>query len=80
MTIRLADTHAHLDLPEILSDQEEVLARAGEAGVALIVNVGIGLENSRQVLATARKHPGIRATINATAEYEANARGGKIPW
>ena len=78
MTIRLADTHAHLDLPEILSDQEEVLARAGEAGVALIVNVGIGLENSRQVLATARKHPGIRATIGVHPHAAASLQDGDL--
>ena len=63
MTIRLADTHAHLDLPELEPDLDGVLARAREAGVALIINVGIGLENSRQVLATARRLPGVRATV-----------------
>jgi len=63
MPIRLADSHAHLDLPELAPDREAVLRRAREAGVALIVNVGIGLENSRQALATARKYPGVFATI-----------------
>jgi TatD DNase family protein len=63
MTLRLADTHAHLDLPEIAPDRDAVLGRAREAGVKLIINVGIDLENSRQVLATARKYPGLRAAI-----------------
>jgi len=63
MTLRLADAHAHLDLPEILPDQEEVLRRAQAAGVALIINVGIGLKNCRQVLNTARRHPGVFATV-----------------
>jgi TatD DNase family protein len=63
MPIRLADSHAHLDLPELAPDREAVLRRARQAGVALIVNVGIGLENSRQTLATARKYPGVFATI-----------------
>jgi len=78
MTIRLADTHAHLDLPEILPDQEEVLARAREAGVALIINVGIGLENSRQVLATARKHPHVRATIGIHPHAAASLKDGDL--
>jgi TatD DNase family protein len=78
MTIRLADTHAHLDLPEILPNQDAVLGRAREAGVALIVNVGIGLENSRQVLATARKHPGIRATIGIHPHAAASLHDGDL--
>ncbi len=63
MTMRLADAHAHLDLPELQPDQGEVLQRAREAGVALIINVGIGLNQSRQVLNTARKCSGVFATI-----------------
>ncbi|MBM4274035.1 MAG: TatD family deoxyribonuclease [Deltaproteobacteria bacterium] len=59
----LADSHAHLDMPEFAPDQAAVVARATEAGVALIINVGIGLENSSQVLATARKFPGVFATV-----------------
>ena len=78
MTIRLADTHAHLDLPEILPDREEVLNRAREAGVALIINVGIGLENSRQVVATARKYPGIRAAIGIHPHAAASLKDGDL--
>jgi len=59
----LADAHAHLDLPEILPDQEEVLTRARAAGVALIINVGIGVKNSRQVLKTAHRYPEVFATV-----------------
>lgn len=63
MSVRLADAHAHLDLPEMLPDQEAVVRRAQEAGVALIINVGIGLKQSRQAVNTARKFPGVFATI-----------------
>jgi TatD DNase family protein len=63
MPLRLADAHAHLDLPEILPDQEEVLRRAKAAGVGLIINVGIGLNNSRQVLKTAYRYPEVFATV-----------------
>src|SRR4030042_3175437 len=78
MTIRLADTHAHLDLPELLPDQNAVLRRAREAGVDLIINVGIGLRNSRQVLATARKHPGLRATIGLPPHAAASLKEGDL--
>lgn len=63
MSILLADSHAHLDLPELRPDREAVLQRAREAGVALIINVGIDVAQAGQVLATARRHPGIFATL-----------------
>lgn len=78
MTIRLADTHAHLDLPEIEPDRDAVLGRAREAGVELIINVGIGLENSRQALATARRYPGLRATIGVHPHAAASLKDGDL--
>jgi TatD DNase family protein len=63
MPIRLADAHAHLNLPEIEADQAAVLRRAREAGVQLIINVGISRENCRRVLATARKYSQVFATL-----------------
>ncbi len=60
---RLADSHAHLDLEELAPDQDEVLGRAREAGVALIVNVATGLADARQVIGTAGKYPGVYAAV-----------------
>jgi len=76
--MRLADTHAHVDLPELEPDQQAVLERARAAGVNLIINVGIGLENSRQVLATARKHPGMRAAIGVHPHAAASLKDGDL--
>ena len=44
-------------------DQEAVLKRAYDAGVRLLINIGISLENSRQVVATARTYPGVFACV-----------------
>lgn len=63
MSIRLADSHAHLDLEEVAADQVAVLRRAREAGVALIINVATGLPDARQVMGTARQHPGVYAAV-----------------
>jgi TatD DNase family protein len=63
MSIRLADSHAHLDLEDHFPDQAAVLKRAWEAGVHLVINVATGLADAPQVLATARKFPGIVAII-----------------
>jgi TatD DNase family protein len=61
--IRLADAHTHLDMPEYATDQDHVIEQARLAGVGLIINVGISLENSHQVIATARKYPWIFAAV-----------------
>ncbi len=63
MTFLLADSHAHLDLPELAPDREAVLCRAREAGVALIINVATGLRDAAQVLTTARTTPGVFAVL-----------------
>jgi TatD DNase family protein len=63
MSIRLADSHAHLDLEGHFPDQAAILARAREAGVHLIINVATGLADAPRVLDTARNHPGIFAVI-----------------
>ena len=63
MSIRLADSHAHLDLEDHFPDQAAVLRRAQEAGVLLVINVATGLDDAPQVIATARTSPGIVAII-----------------
>ena len=61
--IRLADAHAHLDLPEYAADRSQVIEAARKAGITLIINVGISLQNSREVIATAQENPRIFATV-----------------
>jgi TatD DNase family protein len=63
MSFYLVDAHAHLDEPELRSQKEAVLARAREAGVGLIINVGVSLENSRLVVETAERYPEVFATV-----------------
>jgi len=63
MSFHLADTHAHLDEPQLRHIKDAVLARAREAEVRLIVNVGIGQESSRQVVETAQRYPEVFATV-----------------
>lgn len=61
--LRLADSHAHLDLAEYQTDQAQVIQRAWEEGVVLIINISISVANAAQVLATAEKHAWIYATV-----------------
>ena len=63
MATYLADAHAHLDEPELRNVKEAVLRRAREAGVGLIVNVGVGRENSQRAVETAIRYPEVFATV-----------------
>ena len=57
------DTHAHLDSAQYRDDREEVIARAGRAGVGLICNVGYDLPSSQRSVALAQAHDGIYASV-----------------
>ena len=59
----LSDTHAHLDFPEFNDDRQQVISRAVQAGLVLIVNIGINLETSKQALQIASDNPKIYSTV-----------------
>lgn len=61
--VTLVDTHCHLDMEAYGADLDQVLLRAGQAGVARIVTVGIDLASSRRAVALAEKHVGVYATV-----------------
>ncbi len=69
----LIDSHAHLEMREFDSDREEVIKRAGEAGVDFIITVGINLEFSLKAVNLAQKHENIYAAIGIHPHDVANA-------
>ena len=77
-TPQLADAHAHLDEPEMRHDQDAVIRRAREAGVSLIINVGIGRESSRQVVETAARYPEVYAAVGVHPHGAARLQPGDL--
>ncbi|MBD3348318.1 MAG: YchF/TatD family DNA exonuclease [Candidatus Eisenbacteria bacterium] len=59
----LTDSHAHLNLSDYSRDREDVLARAGAAGVGLIINVGFSLTTSRESIRLSEEFDHIYATV-----------------
>ena len=57
MILDLFDAHAHLAAPDFAGDLQEVLARAGAAGVRGIVVVGETLEEAERILDLSTRHP-----------------------
>ena len=52
----LVDTHAHIDVDRFDEDREEMLARAGEAGLLAIINMGDSMESSARSVAMAKQY------------------------
>ena len=60
------DSHCHIDGPEYDADREEVIARARDAGVSMMLNVGTGDPNSgafERAVELAEKHSEIYAAV-----------------
>jgi TatD DNase family protein len=56
-----ADTHTHLDFPDFDHDREEVIARARDAGLEIMINVGTDPQAAAKALEIAVSHEGIYA-------------------
>jgi TatD DNase family protein len=59
----LIDSHAHIDLPEFNKDRDQVMARAREWGVRVVINVGLDAESSRKSLAMARNYEDVFVAV-----------------
>jgi len=59
----LIDTHCHLDFPDFDPDRDLVVARAKEAGVEYIVNIGSSLQGSAQSVQLSQRFPCVWATV-----------------
>jgi TatD DNase family protein len=59
----LIDSHAHLEMPEFKKDLEEVLQRAGDAGVHTIFTVGTEEKDWGRALEIANTHARIYAIL-----------------
>lgn len=57
------DTHAHLNDEKFDPDREQVIQRAGEAGVETIVNVGYSEASSLEAVKIAEAYNGMYATV-----------------
>lgn len=59
----LIDSHAHLDHWQTRGEAEAMLSRAGEAGVAAVVDIGTDEATSRLAVELAGRHPMVFATV-----------------
>ncbi|MEQ9144745.1 MAG: TatD family hydrolase [Parvibaculaceae bacterium] len=60
---RLVDSHCHLDFKDFEGELDDVVARAGEAGVGLMVTIGTKLCDFDKVLKVAETYDNIVCTV-----------------
>lgn len=75
-TSPLFDTHAHLTEAELLNQLDQVIQRAGDAGVVGIVAIGTTLETSRDCVALAAKYENVWAAVGIQPNYCGDAQPG----
>jgi TatD DNase family protein len=59
----LIDSHSHVEMKAFDGDRHEVIARARDVGVSLIMAVGINEADCRRVVTTAERHGGIYGAV-----------------
>ena len=59
----IVDSHAHLDLPVFGKDRDQVIARARQQGVSVIINVGLNVGSSQASLKLAQDYPDVFAAV-----------------
>ena len=59
----IADSHAHLEMNDFDRDRDEVIRRAEDAGVDLIITVGTTLDDCRKAISIANTYKNVYAAI-----------------
>ena len=61
--MRLIDSHCHLDFPDFAAERDEVVARAGAAGVARMITISTRVDRFEAYRAIAETYPNVWFTI-----------------
>ncbi len=59
----MIDSHAHLYYEKFDEDRDLVIARAREAGVSRVINIGTDVETSEKSIELAKRYEGFHATV-----------------
>lgn len=70
----LVDSHCHLDFPDFAPDRADILARARNAGIGIMVTIGTRLSKFAEVLAIAESDPAIYCSVGVHP-HEAEKEG-----
>lgn len=65
----LVDSHCHLDFPYLAEQREDVLARAAEAGVGLMVTISTRVNRFDEIRAIAEAHDNVFCSVGTHPHY-----------
>jgi len=71
----LVDSHCHLDFPDFQPDLDQVIGRATDAGVGLMLTIGTHLSRFPAVLAVAERYPQVYCTVGVHPHEAASETG-----
>jgi TatD DNase family protein len=63
MGARMIDSHVHLNHADFGGDLDHVMARAKEAGITKMVNIGFDLGSSRETVSLAKRHADVFGAV-----------------
>jgi len=78
--IKLFDTHAHLDASQYDEDRDQMITRAKEAGVDLIVNIGFDRQTIPTTIALAEQYDWIYAAVGWHPVESVHMKDGDLEW
>jgi TatD DNase family protein len=65
----LVDHHCHLDFPQFEENRAELVARAHEAGVGVMVTISTRIRNLDKLLAISHTHPSVFCSVGTHPHY-----------
>ena len=71
MTVRLIDSHCHLDYDGLRDDLPGVLSRAAEAGVGLMLTIGTRVRQINRLLRIVEAYPNVWCTVGTHPHHAA---------
>jgi TatD DNase family protein len=74
----LVDSHSHLSMRQFDKDRDRVMARARDAGVVAMIDVGLDLESSRAAIGLAEKYAGVFATVGFHPHSASQMKDGDV--
>jgi TatD DNase family protein len=76
--MRLIDTHSHIHDGEFDADRDATIGRARDAGVELILALGVDLENSKRAVALSERHGCVLAAAGVHPHDAAGATDAQL--
>jgi len=71
--VTLVDSHCHLDFPDFADELDEVIVRAGDAGVGWMLTICTHVTRFDRVLAVAEAHDNVFCTVGIHPHEAASA-------